>query len=101
MRLRLGTLPSPVAVTAAATPYLIASTLILGFVIVGLFLRPPDIKPTQAKSSTLIVTPLTLDFGRIGKSVEKLSSLWLSKRAVYQILRGAIVSGNSAVAEHR
>ncbi len=65
MRLRLGTIPSPLAVTAAATPYLIASTLILGFVIVGLFLRPPVIKPTQAMSSTLIVTPLTLDFGMV------------------------------------
>ncbi|HEY6287551.1 MAG TPA: choice-of-anchor D domain-containing protein, partial [Ktedonobacteraceae bacterium] len=65
IRLRLGTIPSPLAVTAAATPYLIASTLILGFVIVGLFLRPPVIKPTQAMSTTLIVTPLTLDFGMV------------------------------------
>src|SRR6266568_5423668 len=59
MRLRLGTIPSPLAVTAAATPYLIASTLILGFVIVGLFLRPPVIKPTQAMSPTMIIKHLT------------------------------------------
>jgi Viral BACON domain len=60
LRLRLGTLPVPLAATASAAPYVIASTLILGFVIVGLFLRPPAIR-----STTLVVTPLTLDFGMV------------------------------------
>jgi hypothetical protein len=66
LRLRIGTSPSPLAATVAATPYLIASTLILGFVIVGLFLRPPT-------PPTLNVTPLTLDFGKLelGKKAVK------------------------------
>src|ERR1700736_2992076 len=62
MRLRLAALPSPLAATASASFYVIASTLILAYVILGLFLRPPAI---QATPPALIVTPLTIDFGKV------------------------------------
>ncbi len=65
MRLRLGTLQSPLAAAASATPYLIASTLILGFVIVGVFLRPPAVRSNPPPPPALIVTPLTLDFVKV------------------------------------
>ncbi len=93
MRLRIGTLPSPLAATAVVTPYLIASTLVLGFVMVGLFLRPPVIKPTQAMSSTLIVTPLTLDFGMIEVGKKAVKSVVIKTSSVSH-LKWALVSGN-------
>src|SRR5689334_22837819 len=90
LRLRLGTIPSPLALTAAATPYLIASTLILGFVIVGLFLRPPA---TRSAPFTLNVTPLTLNFGKleIGKKAVKTVVIETSN---VSNLTWKIVSGN-------
>jgi len=63
MRLRLGTLPSPLAATASAGSNVIVSTLILIFVILGLFLRPPA--ATLSTPPALIVTPLTFDFGQV------------------------------------
>ena len=65
MRLRLGTLASPLAATASAGSsgaYVIASALILVYVILGLFLRPPAIQSTPP---VLAVTPLSLDFGKV------------------------------------
>ena len=86
MRLRLGTIPSPLGVTASVTPYLVASTLILGFVIVGLFLRPPT--PT-----TLIVTPFTLDFGKLVVGQKAVKSVVIETSSVSN-LTWNIVSGN-------
>src|SRR6266566_5233787 len=92
MRLRLGTIPSPLAVTAAATPYLIASTLILGFVIVGLFLRPPA---TKSAPFTLNVTPLSLEFGKIEVGKKAVKSVVIETSSVSN-LTWKIVSGNTA-----
>jgi len=59
LRLRASTLASSLVATVSAgafVTYIIASTLILGYALLGVFLRPPVI---------LIVTPLTLDFGKV------------------------------------
>src|SRR5690348_13686261 len=65
LRMRAGTMASPVAATATAgafTTYVVASTLILGFVILGVFLRPPVV---HSSTPSLIVTPASLDFGKV------------------------------------
>lgn len=66
LRMRAGTLASPAAATASAgafATYVIASTLILAYVILGVFLRPPA--ALHASPPVLIVTPASLDFGRV------------------------------------
>jgi hypothetical protein len=86
MWLRLGNIPAPLTVTASVTPYLVASTLILGFVIVGLFLRPPT-------PNTLIVTPFTLDFGKLVVGQKAVKSVVIETSSVSN-LTWKIVSGN-------
>ena len=85
MRLRLGTLQSPLAAAASATPYLIASTLILGFVIVGVFLRPPAVRSNPPPPPALIVTPLTLDFVKVVVGDKQTRTLTVTNRSDVQL----------------
>jgi Viral BACON domain len=78
LRLRLRSLPAPIAATASAITYLIASTLILAYVIVGVFLRPPAIRSAPP---ILNVTPLILDFGKVVAGDKQTQTLTVMNRS--------------------
>jgi hypothetical protein len=90
LQLRFGIPQSPLAATAAATPYVVASALILGFIIVGVFLRPPN---TSSAAFTLNVTPLYLDFGPMEVGKKAVKPILIETSSVSN-LTWKVVSGN-------
>ena len=63
MTLRQAALPASLAATVSLGSYVILSTLMLMYVMLGLFLRPS--LAISASPPALIVTPLTVDFGKV------------------------------------
>jgi hypothetical protein len=94
MRMRLGALPTTLAATATAGSYVIVTALILASVILLVSLRPHATQSSPPTQPTLIVTPRTLDFGKIEVGKKVIKSVVIETSSVTTLSWNA-VSGNS------